>query len=226
MSHTNGFTSEDPATPPSPGRRTKTPAERHPILSLVSEDFLKSTANTSQGMWEPMAYLYSEAAKSMDRVEGMDIPANQAELDAQVAAMEVRELSGAKLIEVTPKRTALQWALRRRPTPEFKADPAAVLRVTTRKLNPGEQARAKKFLLDVMQTKEATIKQWGQVIGWLDELLVQSGSVGALRSWQLMTGLQNPGGAQPKPSAAVMPDFPQPQPPKGQGAKPNRGLRL
>lgn len=74
--------------------------------------------------------------------------------------------------------------------------------------------------------REAAITKWHQAIGWLDELLVTSQSVDALRSWQLMTGMQNNGQSQPRPSAAIMPDFPQPQPPKPQGGKPNRGLRL
>jgi hypothetical protein len=138
-----------------PGRMTKSRADRQPILSLVDREFLKSTANTPRGMWEPMSYLYSEADKSLERIAAMEIP------------QELQEVA------------------------------------------------------------DAAVKQWHQAIAWLDELLIQSGSVDALRSWQLMTGLQSQGPQQGKPSAAIMPDFPQPTPP---GQEPQRrsprGLRL
>ncbi len=58
----------------------------------------------------------------------------------------------------------------------------------------------------------ATLQKWDQVNSWLDEILLQSQSIDALRSWQMMTGLQGASQGQ-RPSAAVMPDFPQPQPP-------------
>lgn len=78
----------------------------------------------------------------------------------------------------------------------------------------------------LIQVKEATLKQRRQVLGWLDELLIQSASVEALRSWQLMTGLQAQNGLAPRPSAAIMPDFPQPQPPGTEPVRRKRGLRL
>lgn len=137
------------------GKLTKPRSERQPILSLVDREYLKSTANIPRSMWEPMAYLYSEADKSLLRIEGMDIP------------------------------------------PHLEA------------------------------VKESAVKQWHQVQGWLDELLIDSQSVDALRSWQMMTGLQQAGNNQPRASAAVMPDFPQPQPPgQPQDRRKPRGLRL
>lgn len=69
--------------------------------------------------------------------------------------------------------------------------------------------------------RESCLKDWAQVLAWLDEILLQSQSIEALRSWQLMGGLQsqNP---QARPTAnVVMPDFPQPTPP---GPKPKRGI--
>jgi hypothetical protein len=69
--------------------------------------------------------------------------------------------------------------------------------------------------------RQGAIKSRRQCLAWLDELLLQSQSIEALRSWQMMTGLQNQ--TQPgRPSGAVMPDFNQPTPP-GQ-EKPRRGL--
>lgn len=61
--------------------------------------------------------------------------------------------------------------------------------------------------------RQTTISRWYQVLGWLDDLLVQSQGVDALRSWQLMTGLQAAPNTQGRPSGAIMPDFPQPTPP-------------
>lgn len=156
---TNGLAPGVAETPPGatmqPGRLTKSRADRQPILSLVDREYLKSTANIPRGMWEAMSYLYSEADKSMERIEAMAIPAG------------------------------------------------------------------------LVQVREATIKQWHQVLGWLDELLIQSASVEALRSWQLMTGLQQANGQQQRPSAAIMPDYPQPRPPgteEGKRRREPRGL--
>lgn len=130
------------------------------ILSLVDQEYLKSTANTSKSMWEPMSYLYSEADKAMARVEAMHIPGckgtDSCKEDKTHRAHEEQ---------------CLEWA------------------------------------------RQATISRWHQVLGWLDDLLVQSQSVGALRSWQLMTGLQAAPIGQQRPSGAIMPDFPQPQAP-------------
>lgn len=75
---------------------------------------------------------------------------------------------------------------------------------------------------DLEWVRSSTLKSWNQVLGWLDELLLESQSVDALRSWQMMTGLQNQGHGQNRPSGAVMPDFPQPQPP-GTGKKQKKG---
>lgn len=61
--------------------------------------------------------------------------------------------------------------------------------------------------------RQAAEKSWVQVLGWLDELLLQSQSIDALRSWQMMTGLQAAPNNQPRTSSAIMPDFPQPAPP-------------
>lgn len=122
---------------------TRKASHRAPILSLVDREYLKSTANIPQALWEPMSYLYSEADQSMARVKAMDVPAD------------------------------LEWE------------------------------------------RESCLQDWHQFINWLDEILLQSQSVDALRSWQLMGGLQgmNP---QQRPSAnVVMPDYPQPQPPSG-----------
>jgi hypothetical protein len=65
------------------------------------------------------------------------------------------------------------------------------------------------------------MKDWHQVLGWLDEILLESQGIDALRSWQLMTGLQAQNPAQ-RPAVAVMPDFPQPPPPGADKAK--RGM--
>ena len=64
--------------------------------------------------------------------------------------------------------------------------------------------------------RESTLKDWTQVLGWLDEILLESQSIEALRSWQMMTGLQVQHNYGDRPSAAMMPDFPQPVPPGGE----------
>lgn len=153
MSATNGVIQEAPVQA-QVGRITRPKSDRQPILSLVDREYLKSTANIPRAMWEPMAYLYSEADKSLQRIDAMEIP---------------EELG---------------------------------------------------------TVKEATVKKWHQVMAWLDELLLDSQSVDALRSWQMMTGLQTQNGQQQRPSAAVMPDFPQPQPPGQETRRKPRGLRL
>jgi hypothetical protein len=61
--------------------------------------------------------------------------------------------------------------------------------------------------------REATLKSWEQMHGWLDEILLQSQSIDALRSWQMMGGLQGQNQQQRPTANVVMPDFPQPQPP-------------
>lgn len=69
--------------------------------------------------------------------------------------------------------------------------------------------------------RASVLQDWLQVLGWLDEILLQSQSIEALRSWQLMGGLQTQN-TQSRPSGqVVMPDFPQPQPP---GHKAKRGI--
>lgn len=67
--------------------------------------------------------------------------------------------------------------------------------------------------------RASIIKDWTQMLGWLDEILLQSQSIEALRSWQMMTGLQTVHTGDPRPSGAVMPDFPQPQAPGTQERK-------
>lgn len=69
--------------------------------------------------------------------------------------------------------------------------------------------------------RSLAVKKRHQMIAWLDEILLQSQSIDALRSWQMMTGLQNQN-PQQRPSGAVMPDFPQPTPPGTQ--KERRGM--
>lgn len=176
---TNGMAQETAETPQGatmiPGRMTKSRSDRQPILSLVDREYLKSTANTVRGMWEPMSYLYSEADKAMDRVEAMAVPGCGGVTDA---CKDLEKVAGK-----SHDPECLEWV------------------------------------------REATIKKWYQVIGWLDELLVQSQSVDALRSWQLMSGLQTQG-QHARPSAAIMPDFPQPQPPGQEKARSKRGLHL
>lgn len=74
---------------------------------------------------------------------------------------------------------------------------------------------------DLEWVRVSVQKDWLQVLGWLDEILLQSQSIEALRSWQLMGGLQTQN-QQARPSGqVVMPDFPQPQPP---GPKPKRSI--
>lgn len=88
-----------------------------------------------------------------------------------------------------------------------------------------DQSVARIKAMDVPQdlewVRESTLKDWAQVLAWLDEILLQSQSIEALRSWQLMGGLQSQN-MQSRPSGqVVMPDFPQPSPP---GPKPKKGL--
>lgn len=137
-----------------PQQKVKPRSERHPILTLVEAEYLKSTANIPRSMWEPMAALVSEAEQSIARINAVDIPED------------------------------LQWVA------------------------------------------DATVKKWNQVLGWLKELLTESGSVQALRSWQMMSGLQQGSFNQPRPSAAVMPEFPQPQPPGTEQPRRKNGLQL
>lgn len=72
--------------------------------------------------------------------------------------------------------------------------------------------------------RAAIIQKRLNFIRWLDEILITSQSVDALRSWQMVRGLENPQGGQQRPSGAVMPDFNQPQPP-GQERKRNGVLK-
>jgi len=87
----------------------------------------------------------------------------------------------------------------------------AILRVKAMNLPP-----------DLEWAREATMKNWNQVLGWLDQILQQSQSIDALRSWQLTTGLQGHG-TGPRASSAVMPDFPQPTAPGAQPAPRKKG---
>lgn len=110
--------------------------------------------------------------------------------------------------------------------------PRAVWEPMSYLYSEADQSMARVRAMEVPPTlewaREAAITKWHQAVAWLDELLVTSQSVDALRSWQLMSGLQSNNGRQDRASAAVMPDFPQPQPPGVEPAprrKP-RGLRL
>lgn len=69
--------------------------------------------------------------------------------------------------------------------------------------------------------RRSALKDWAQAESWIRFVLTNSQSVDALRSWQLVGGLQSQN-QQARPSGqVVMPDFPQPQPP---GPKPKRGI--
>lgn len=69
--------------------------------------------------------------------------------------------------------------------------------------------------------RRSALKDWSQCESWIRFVLTNSQSVDALRSWQLVGGLQSQN-QQARPSGqVVMPDFPQPQPP---GPKPKRGI--
>lgn len=72
--------------------------------------------------------------------------------------------------------------------------------------------------------KERALLDFNKMHRWLDQLLLDSQSVDALRSWQMVGGLQAVNGDTRRPSATVMPDFPQPHHPGNAPAK--RGLRL
>lgn len=72
----------------------------------------------------------------------------------------------------------------------------------------------------------AALTKWDQALAWYNEMFDQSQNIEGLRSWQLTMGLQQANGNQARPSAAVVPDFPQPQPPGvAEKVKP-RGLRF
>lgn len=150
-------------------------SHKSPILSLVDREHIKSVANIPRGAWEPIAYLYSEADKSVNRVKAMTVPGCEGVPDA---CKPVEHDDGT--ITYTEGRhddACLEWV------------------------------------------RQSCLKDWTQVVGWLDEILVDSQSIEALRSWQLMTGLQPQGLGGQRPSSAVMPDFPQPVAP---GAEPKR----
>lgn len=71
--------------------------------------------------------------------------------------------------------------------------------------------------------REAIIAKRLNAIRWLDEILLNSQSVEALRSWQMMTGLQNQNGnGRPGSNVAIMPNFNQPEPPGT--SKPRKGI--
>jgi hypothetical protein len=66
---------------------------------------------------------------------------------------------------------------------------------------------------ELESVRQEALGRWRQVNAWLDQIFLNSQSVDALRSWQLTNGLQAQNGQQQRPSAAVMPNFPQPEPP-------------
>ncbi len=74
--------------------------------------------------------------------------------------------------------------------------------------------------------RERALVDWNKMHRWLDQLLLDSQSVEALRSWQMVGGLQSQNADLRRPSATVMPDFPRPQHPGNQGGTPGRGLKL
>lgn len=229
----NGVVHQAPEQAPGaemlPGRLTRSRADRQPILSLVDREYLKSTANIPRGMWEPMSYLYSEADKSIERIDAMEIPETEEELEKLVSELRIIEKTPAKeplKAETQPWLKRIVNAIAGRSDEPVPAPAPAPLEAPKWiPASKAEQDAARAYWRAVMQTKDATIKQWHQAIGWLDELLIQSASVEALRSWQLMTGLQQANGDQRRPSAAIMPDFPQPRPP-GQKEEKRRGLHL
>jgi hypothetical protein len=195
---TNGVLQEVTVVAAQQGRIAKPRSERQPILSLVDREYLKSTANIPRAMWEPIAYLYSEADKSLERVAAMDIPG----------------CHGSGYIEIKAEGIRVRCPMRCE-APEDGPDAPETPIVATRDDLPA------KCLEPV---KVSTIKNWHQVLAWLDEIMLDSQSVEALRSWQMMTGLQQSTYSPPRASGAVMPDFPQPQPP-GMAKEGKRGLR-
>lgn len=70
--------------------------------------------------------------------------------------------------------------------------------------------------------RQAIIAKRLNAIRWLDEILLNSQSVDALRSWQLRDGIMGLNGGGQRPSASVSPDFNQPTPPGTE--KPRRGM--
>lgn len=86
-----------------------------------------------------------------------------------------------------------------------------------------DQAKIRINAMDVPPELEwvrrAALSSWGQVLGWLDELLLQSQSIEALRSWQMVRGLENGGNTGGRPSGTVIPEFQQPQPPGSEEPK-------
>ena len=72
--------------------------------------------------------------------------------------------------------------------------------------------------------RDRCLADWNKMHRWLDQLLLDSQSVEALRSWQMVGGLQANNTDQRRPSATVMPDFPRPQHQGNQ--KPQRGLKM
>lgn len=88
-----------------------------------------------------------------------------------------------------------------------------------------QEAKARIAAMDVPPEHEwarvAALRSWDQATAWLTELMQQSQSIDALRSWQMVRGLENqtPGG---RPSSGVVPEFNQPQPPGTE--KPRRAM--
>lgn len=180
------------------GRLSKPRSERQPFLALVDREYLKSIANIPQAMWEAIAYLYSEADKSLERVEAMDIPG----------------CNGTGYIGLRDKQVRARCPTKCTPVPLLDGEVEEIPVVASEDYLP------ERCLHPV---KVSTLKNWHQVLAWLDEVLINSQSVGALRSWQMMTGLQQNGLGGQRASVAVMPAFEQPQPPGAKEGK--RGLR-
>lgn len=67
--------------------------------------------------------------------------------------------------------------------------------------------------------RPVVLEKWGRVLGWLDEILLKSQSVDALRSKQMVEALRTPEQLGRSPLVGVVPESPR----KPEGKK--RGLR-
>lgn len=56
--------------------------------------------------------------------------------------------------------------------------------------------------------RASCLEKWGRVLRWLDEILIKSQSVNALRSWQMVHALRPDDSRQPGPVAGVVPASP------------------
>lgn len=63
------------------------------------------------------------------------------------------------------------------------------------------------------------LEKWSRVIGWLDEILLKSQSVNALRSWQMVQSFGSHQDSGPRPVSGVVPVAP------GDESRKRHGLR-